>query len=166
MGGNRLWHRIIYQYPELQGSPGHYINVEYEAKHYIYSLGVVLLETLLWIPFVVSITTPAQSRGIYIRLISWPLITPEGTTLENNNCFKQRALQLGEANGSLPDRYASRGSAQLASEPQVTRNVWKSLAAEELVQINPAGAPITQKCLECQFDTAAEVLEAMARIAR
>lgn len=98
-------------------------------------------------------------------MISWPLTTPERTDFENNDCFKQRALRLGEANGGQPDHYASRDSAQLASRPQVARNVWKSLAAEELVQMNSTVAQIVQKCLEYQFDTVVEVLKAVAQIA-
>ena len=116
---------------------------QYEAKHDIYSLEVVILETLLWTPF---ISQTRNSSGETVHCIG--------------EVFEQRALRLGEANGGPPSRFAG-NSAKLASRPHATRNVWTSLAAEDLAQANQEASDVVSKCLDGRFTSAAEVSEAM-----
>ena len=145
-GGDAAWPRMIYQHPDRQGSPGHYPETEYEAKHDVYSLGVVVLEMLLWTPFISQ--TTSSSGEIVPRI---------------GDIFEQRALQLGEANGGLPSRFAG-NSAKLASRPHATKNVWISLAAGDLAQLNQEASDIVSKCLDGRFTSAAEVIQALELI--
>ena len=136
---------MLYQHPERQGSPGHYPEKEYEGRHDIYSLGVVILELLLWRPFIIQATAGTK------------------TVFRIDVIFEQRALQLGESNGGLPQHYAG-DSAKLASRPNATKNVWKSLAIEDVAQTNQAASDVVLKCLDSQFASASEVLQAMELI--
>ena len=51
MLGEDEWQKRIYQHPERQGR---YVGEAYHLRHDIYSLGVYILEILLWTPFVVE----------------------------------------------------------------------------------------------------------------
>jgi serine/threonine protein kinase len=160
-GGELSWPRMIYQHPERQGSPGHYPEKEYEAKHDIYSLGVVILEVLLWTPFITETTADPGTTGIYLPFISSYTISSTGErVLSISDIFEQRALRLGESNGGLPNSYAG-DSVKLASRPNATRNVWKSLATEDLAQTNQEASGIVLKCLDGGFTSATEVLQAI-----
>jgi len=46
-----VWPKRIYQHPERQDE---YAEAAYEPRHDIYSLGVCMLEVLLWTPFVAT----------------------------------------------------------------------------------------------------------------
>ena len=159
-GGDLSWPRMIYQHPERQGSPGRYPEKEYEAKHDIYSMGVVMLETLLWTPFITHTTTTARTTSLYIPFISQSTASTGSTVLRIGDMFERRALRLGEANGGLPDRYAG-DSVKLTCRPNATKNVLKSLTTENLSQTNQEASKVVSKCLEGQFNSAAEVLQAI-----
>ncbi|KAB8343020.1 hypothetical protein FH972_022614 [Carpinus fangiana] len=47
--GEHKWHRALYQHPRRMGV---HVEHSYRCAHDIYSLGVCLLEILLWVPFV------------------------------------------------------------------------------------------------------------------
>jgi hypothetical protein len=118
-----------------------------------------MLEILLWTPFITQ--TVAVAGGMYIPFFS---SNDDGETkLCIDSIFEDRALRLGEANGGLPDRYAG-NSAKLTSRPEATRNVLKSLAAENLAGANEEASNVVLKCLNCQFTSATDILQAMEEV--
>jgi serine/threonine protein kinase len=132
--GEDLWPKRIYQHPERQGK---YADAAYEPKHDIYSLGVCMLEVLLWKPFVV--TDP----------------TNNGQTLRICQLFESYGLARGEQDGGLPLRYQG-DSAKLAGRPRATKTIWEDIAARELKDQD-----LTQLVLEClgsSFQTAEDVV--------
>ena len=162
-GGDLSWHRMIYQHPDRQGSPGHYPEKEYEPQHDIYSLGIVLLEILLWTPFITETTVGVGTTGFNVSSL-WQRSHNTGETyLQITSIFEQRALQLGESNGGLPRTYAG-NSVKLASRPQATKNVWKSLTTEDLAAVNKEASQVVVDCLDGHLGTVTDVLRAMDRI--
>lgn len=162
-GGDLLWSRMIYQHPERQGSPGHHVETDFEPKHDIYSIGVVMLETLLWNPFITQTTATTGTTGTTSTRMPYPWQTEDddpATVFHIGDVFEQRALRLGEANGGLPPHYAG-NSAKLASRPNATKTVWKSLASEDLALMSKGASNVVLKCLDCRFESVADVLEAM-----
>ena len=117
------------------------IDEAYEPKHDIYSLGVCMLEVLLWTPFVVE---KASLKG----------------RVEYDICqiFATRGLALGAKgvalqDGGLPARYRGIAS-KLADNARATCAIWKDITKTSL---QDREAQIVLGCLEGQFLTALEV---------
>ena len=107
-------------------------------------MGVVILETLLLTPFTTQTTTSAGTTDFYLAFISQKISSTEATVFRIGDIFERRALRLGEANGGLPNSYAG-DSAKLASRPHATKNVWKSLATEDLARTNQEASDVVSK---------------------
>jgi hypothetical protein len=146
LGGDHSWQLLIYQHPDRQGRPGHYPEVAYDVKHDLYSLGVTFLELFLWTPFIERADRQTLDSPVKIC-----------------QTFEARALALGEGNGGVAARYAG-NTEKLTSRPTVIRNVWADIASHELAAIDPAISQIVLSCVDGQFATAAEVLEALNEI--
>lgn len=135
------WEKRIYQHPERQGT---FAEADYEPRHDIYSLGVCMLEILLWTPFVVE-QLDAQDMNVH-RVCE---------------IFETRGLQLGEQNvgelnGALPGRYKG-DSYRLTSRPWATSAIWKSIARTDIPDQDLA--QVILQCLESKLLTAAKVGE-------
>ena len=138
--GENSWQKALYQHPERQGR---YAEVAYQPRHDIYSLGVNMLEILLWTPFVVSELQTASHEPTRVCDI-----------------FETTGLRLGESNGGLPARY--RGDpVRLTSRPQATRAIWREVAASEL---DTHLQNLVLGCINETFDDVSEVLEALNRL--
>lgn len=117
------------------------VDEAYEPKHDIYSLGVCMLEILLWTPFVIE---KASVNG----------------RLEYDICqiFETRGLALGAKrvalqDGGFPARYRGIAS-KLADNARATCAIWKDIANTSL---HDREAQIVLGCLEGRFVTASEV---------
>ena len=134
-GNDGSWTRNIYQHPKRQTTKDFIADAEYVPKHDLYSLGVVMLEVLLWEPFIID---------------------------ENKICalFEWTGLMLGEEQGGLPGRYAGKAE-KLASRPNATCAVWRAIASQELVKRNDSNSQLSQlilDCLEENFDSASQII--------
>ena len=141
--GEFVWQKAIYQHPERQGK---YAEAVYEPKHDIYSLGVCILEVLLWKPFVRSASTTA-ARPEYVVC----------------DLFESYGLARGEHNGGLPQRYRG-DTVKLTSRPWVTKTIWLDIACMELGDYELA--QIVLSCLEEGHGSTQEVvmyIEAMIK---
>lgn len=137
-GHDDNWSNRIYQHPNRQSTM---VDEAYEPKHDIYSLGVCMLEILLWAPFVVE---KASVNG----------------QVEYDICqiFETRGLALGAKkvplqNGGLPARYRGIAS-KLADNARATCAIWKDIANTSL---QDGEAQVVRGCLEEQFTNASEV---------
>jgi hypothetical protein len=139
MLGEDDWQKRIYQHPERQGR---YVEETYHPRHDIYSLGVCMLEILLWTPFVVE-APDAQGQPAH-RVCK---------------LFETRGLALGaqgldDMHGGLPARYEGNPS-RLTSKPWATSAIWKDIARTSLPSDDLA--QVVLGCLESRLDTAAVV---------
>jgi len=146
-GADDNWPKRIYQHPERQSTM---LEEAYGPQHDIYSLGVCMLEVLLWTPFVI------EKMGV-------------GGEVDYEICqvFETRGLALGAQGvsveeGGLPARYKGI-SAKVTDNARATCAIWKDIARTSL-QYNEA--EVVLKCLEGRIGTASEVsgeLQAMVR---
>jgi hypothetical protein len=141
-GSDDNWPKRIYQHPERQSTM---VDEAFEARHDIYSLGVCMLEILLWTPFVVEKT---GSRG----------------QVEHDICkiFETRGLALGAqgvglGDGGLPARYKGNPS-KLADNARATCAIWKDITRTSLQDDE---ARVILRCLEGGFATALEVSDVL-----
>ena len=137
-GNDDNWPKRIYQHPKRQSTM---VDEAYKPKHDIYSLGICMLEILLWKPFVVE---KASVNG----------------RVEYDICqiFETRGLDLGAKgvalqNGGLPARYKGIAS-KLADNARATCAIWKDITNTSL---QDREAQIVLGCLEGRFVTASEV---------
>jgi hypothetical protein len=137
-GNDDNWPKRIYQHPKRQSTM---VDEAYEPRHDIYSLGVCMLEILLWTPFVVE--KASVNCG-----------------LEYGICqiFETRGLALGKQrvalqDGGLPARYRGIAS-KLADNARATCAIWKDIAKTSL---QDGEAQVVRGCLEEQFGSASEV---------
>lgn len=107
--GETQWQRAIYQHPQRQTQ---YAESAYEPKHDIYSLGVSILQVLLWQSFV------DECAGGPGRIC---------------DIFETYGLARGDQDGitGLPERYRG-NTAKLTSRPWATKAIWRDIAAGEL----------------------------------
>ena len=117
------------------------IDEAYEPKHDIYSLGVCILEILLWESFVVE-NSSVNGRVEY----------------DICQIFETRGLTLGAKgvalpNGGLPVRYKGIAS-KLADNARATSAIWKDIT---ITSLQDGEAQLVLGCLEGQFVTASEV---------
>lgn len=146
LGGDDAWQRAIYQHPDRQCLPGSYPEVAYETKHDIYSLGVTLLEILLWIPFV-EVINPTDANS----------------PLKICGIFEKRALEMGEDNGGLPEHYLG-DTKKLTGRPEVTKNVWMSVAATEPAGMESKLSKLVLDCIEGKVESVQEVIQIIDEI--
>jgi hypothetical protein len=144
-GSDDNWPKRIYQHPKRQSTM---IDEAYEPKHDIYSLGVCMLEILLWQPFVVE---KASVNG----------------QVEYDICqiFESKGLALGAKgvalqHGGLPARYKGIAS-KLADNARATCAIWKDITNTAL---QDREVQIVLGCLEGRFVTASEVSSALQTI--
>ncbi|PPJ60828.1 hypothetical protein CBER1_10820 [Cercospora berteroae] len=107
--GETQWQRAIYQHPQRQTQ---YAESAYEPQHDIYSLGVSILQVLLWQSFI------AESADMSDRIC---------------DIFETYGLARGDPDDhtGLPERY--RGiTAKLTSRPWASKEIWRDVAAGEL----------------------------------
>jgi serine/threonine protein kinase len=131
--GESLWPKRIYQHPERQGE---YAEAAFETRHDLYSLGVCMLEILLWRPFVVV------ERG------------GAAETLRICELFEQYAFAREERCGGLPERY--RGDpVKVTSRPWITKAIWEDIAKAELA--DPDLAQLVLQCLQGDLKAARDV---------
>ncbi|KAK5742266.1 hypothetical protein LTR17_003507 [Elasticomyces elasticus] len=133
--GETVWQKAIYQHPARQGK---YAETEYEPKHDIYSLGVCMLEILLWTPFVLS---TLELHG-----------NPSFAVCE---LFERHGLALGEQHGGLPSRYQG-NPMKLTSRPWATKTIWCDVARSRLVEMDLVDLVIG--CLDADFAKASEAV--------
>jgi serine/threonine protein kinase len=131
--GESLWPKRIYQHPERQGE---YAEAAFETRHDLYSLGVCMLEILLWRPFVVVERDGAAE------------------TLRICELFEQYGFAREENNGGLPERYRG-DSVKVTSRPWTTKAIWEDIANAELA--DPDLAQLVLQCLQGDFKTARDV---------
>jgi hypothetical protein len=141
-GSDDNWPKRIYQHPERQSTM---VDEAFEARHDIYSLGVCMLEILLWTPFVIE---KMDSRG----------------QVEHDICqvFETRGLALGAqgvgvGDGGLPARYKGNPS-KLADNARATCAIWKDITRTSLQDDE---AHVILGCLEGSFATASEVSDVL-----
>jgi hypothetical protein len=139
MLGENDWQKRIYQHPERQGR---YVEQVYHPRHDIYSLGVCLLEILLWTPFVIE-TLEAHGQ----------------TSPQICQLFETRGLALGkqgldDMHGGLPAKYKG-DSSRLASKAWATCAIWKDIARTTLQDDELAA--LVLGCLNGDLGTAAAV---------
>jgi hypothetical protein len=143
--GEDDWEHAIYQHPTRQGLRA---ESEYTIKHDIYSLGVCMLEVLLWQPFIVSENPGSKD-------------SPKAVSEHFQLC----AIRLGEIEG-IPERYFG-DTRKMTSKPAVVRRVMEELCRRELPPYAGSKlAKIVMDCLCCldngvneQKETADEKLE-------
>jgi hypothetical protein len=123
--GEEDWQRAIYQHPTRQGLRA---EGEYTIKHDIYSLGICMLEVLLWQPFVVS-SNPSSKDS------------PKAVS----EVFQRRAIKLGEDRG-VPERYFG-DTQKMTSKPSAVRRVMVDLCQTELPA--RAGSKLTKVVMDC-----------------
>ncbi|KAK5742820.1 hypothetical protein LTR17_003068 [Elasticomyces elasticus] len=133
--GETVWQKAIYQHPARQGK---YAETEYEPKHDIYSLGVCMLEILLWTPFVVS--TPDLHGNSSFAVCE---------------LFERHGLALSEQNGGLPSRYQG-NPVKLTSRPWATKTIWSDVARSKLVEMDLV--KLVMGCLDAGFAKASDVV--------
>lgn len=138
------WQRIIYEHPERQRSQDHYPETDYQPEHDIYSLGVVLMEIILWMPFV----QPSDSSDL-------------ASELRVAKVYEDEALGLGE--DVIPQRYAG-DSQRLTKFPTVIRDVWLIIARRDVAAVNQDLGRIVLGCLEGQYASVQEVLGMLEKV--
>jgi serine/threonine protein kinase len=143
-GTSDAWQRRIYEHPDRQCSPDHFPETEYLPKHDIYSLGVVLMEIFLWVPFV----RPNDPKNF--------LVGSKVATI-----YEETALSFGEE--KLPRRYKGNDQ-KLTRFPNIVRDVWTKIAKTDVSVVDKELGQIVLKCLEGQYDSARQVLEALANV--
>ena len=138
--GQSEWQKRIYQHPERQGK---YADTVYFPKHDIYSLGVCILEILLWKPFVVR-TSQTNTQAT---------TTPKP---EHSICemYESYGLKRGEANGGLPAELKG-NTVDLTSKSWVTKTIWTDIASAELGDVELT--KLVLDCLESVFQSTEEV---------
>ena len=130
LSGQMDWPKRIYQHPERQGR---YATSEYKPRHDIYSLGVRILEVLLWKPFVVT----------------------DGThQLKVCDLFEKYGFARDEQEGGLPSKYRG-DSAKMTSLAWVTQTVWRDMAESEVAYVDLKR--LVMRCLNGEFATARDV---------
>ncbi|CAN9239152.1 unnamed protein product [Alternaria alternata] len=143
-GTGDIWQRRIYEHPDRQCSPDHFPETDYLPKHDIYSLGVVLMEIFLWVPFV----KPNDPNNF--------LASSRVATI-----YEETALSFGEE--VLPQRYKG-DDQKLTRFPNIVRDVWTKIAKTNVSGVNKELGQIVLKCLEGQYDSARQVLEALENV--
>jgi serine/threonine protein kinase len=143
-GTSDAWQRRIYEHPDRQCSPDHFPETEYLPKHDIYSLGVVLMEIFLWVPFV----RPNDPKNF--------LVGSKVATI-----YEETALSFGEE--KLPRRFKGNDQ-KLTRFPNIVRDVWTKIAKTDVSVVDKELGQIVLKCLEGQYDSARQVLEALANV--
>jgi hypothetical protein len=146
-GNDDNWPKRIYQHPERQSTM---LEEAYGPQHDIYSLGVCMLEVLLWTPFVIERLAASGQVDFEICQV-----------------FETRGLALGAQgisveDGGLPARYKGI-SAKLADNARATCAIWKDIARTSLQYDE---AEIVLKCLEGRVGTASEVSEELQAMIR
>jgi len=127
--GEDVWPKRIYQHPERQGE---YAEAAYESRHDICSLGVCMLEVLLWTPFVAT--------GI--------------NGLKVCDLFQQYGFARKEIDGGLPERFRG-DSAKMTSRPWITETIWQDFVDAELG--DPDLVQLISQCLQGSFTSASNV---------
>jgi hypothetical protein len=126
--GEHYWQRAIYQHPTRQGLRA---GSRYSIKHDCYSLGVCMLEILLWQPLVVGSSSDVAN-------------SPK----EISEHFQNRAIALGDEKG-VPARYFA-NTQKMTSKPSVVQRVLLDLCRTEVPVC--AGSKLTglvNDCLRC-----------------
>jgi serine/threonine protein kinase len=123
--GEDDWQRAIYQHPTRQGLQA---ESKYTIKHDIYSLGVCMLEMLLWQPFIVKSNPEAEDSPKAI-----------------SEHFQRRAISLGADQG-IPERYFG-DSRTMTKKPAVVRRVMVDWCRTELPAC--AGNKLKQVVMDC-----------------
>jgi serine/threonine protein kinase len=131
--GEADWPKRIYQHPERQGE---YAEAAFETRHDLYSLGVCMLEVLLWRPFVVV------ERG------------GAAEALKVCGLFEQYGFAHAEKDSGLPERYRG-DSVKMTSRPWITKTIWENIANAELA--NPDLAQLVLQCLQGNVKIARDV---------
>jgi serine/threonine protein kinase len=131
--GEAFWPKRIYQHPERQGE---YAEAAFETRHDLYSLGVCMLEVLLWRPFVVV------ERG------------GAAEALKVCGLFEQYGFAHAEKDSGLPERYRG-DSVKMTSRPWITKTIWENIANAELA--NPDLAQLVLQCLQGNVKIARDV---------
>jgi hypothetical protein len=140
MLGEDDWQKRIYQHPQRQGR---YVEQVYYPRHDIYSLGVCILEILLWTPFVVEMPDVQGQPAHRICQL-----------------FETRGLALGrqgldDMHGGIPAKFEG-DSSKLTSLPGATSAIWKDIARTS-IQDDDLRC-VVLGCLEGSSETATMVL--------
>jgi len=123
--GEDEWQHAIYQHPTRQGLQA---DSRYSIKHDCYSLGICMLEILLWKPLVVS---------------SNPNL--ENSPKEISEHFQKRAIKLGPDQG-VPERYFG-DTQKMTGKPSVVDRVMTDLCRTEVPAC--AGNKLTGVVMRC-----------------
>jgi hypothetical protein len=126
--GEDDWQRAIYQHPSRQGLRA---KSEYTIRHDIYSLGVCMLEILLWQPFIVS--SDLRSKD-----------SPKAISEQ----FQTRAIELGPERGV--DRRYLGDTRKMTTKPTAVRRVMVDLCRTELpANVGNKLSELVMNCLCC-----------------
>ena len=123
--GEDDWQHAIYQHPARQGLQA---DAKYSIKHDCYSLGICMLEILLWKPLVVSSDPNLENSP---KVISEHL--------------QKRAIQLGPDQG-VPERYFG-DTQKMTGKPSVVGRVMTDLCRTEVPAC--AGNKLTGVVMRC-----------------
>ncbi|KAF1828133.1 hypothetical protein BDW02DRAFT_575118 [Decorospora gaudefroyi] len=137
--GEDDWQRAIYQHPSRQGLRA---ESEYTIRHDIYSLGICMLEVLLWQPFIVS--SDLRSKD-----------SPKAISEH----FQTRAIELGLDRG-IDKRYFG-DTRKMTSKPSVVCRVMVDLCRTELPAcVGNKLSEVVLNCLCCLDDEAKDEKDA------
>lgn len=138
--GEDSWQNALYQHPERQGK---YAEAVYQPNHDSYSLGVTMLEVLLWKPFVLTADPSSPSPNQICDL------------------YSKTALRIGEGNGGLPQRYEG-DPVKLTSRPRATHSIWCEIARSELTEDDTRNLVLT--CLNGDVQEMTEVVASIQKM--
>jgi hypothetical protein len=140
-GTSDAWQRLLYEHPERQRSRDHFPETDYQPKHDIYNLGVVLMEIFLWMSFVQPSDMDSELRVATL--------------------YEEMALGLGE--DVIPQRYKGNNQ-KLTRYPEVIRDVWLIIAKRDVGAVNEELGRAVVGCLEGSYVSAQEVLKALEKV--
>ena len=153
--GEHLWQQAIYQHPDRQSR---YAMEGFEPYHDIYSLGVCLLEILLWRSFTVG--SPPPKLALYDSFdlhkdIDQRLTSPAWVLA----LFEKKAVEQGVGVLELYDDVC-----RVMSEHKLSQKVWISLAETELASLSLEAAEIIGDCLQLGLHRASDVLARLIEV--
>lgn len=135
--GDADWQHAIYQHPSRQLLQA---ESKYSIKHDCYSLGICMLEILLWKPLVVSSDPNAEDSPKQI-----------------SEHYQERAIALGDQ--GVPAKYRGNTRA-MTGKPSVVRRVMTDLCRTEVPAC--AGNKLTEvimRCLGCLDDATTSAVQ-------